>query len=138
LRDLRIFAATNAEALNMVHRALEKQCRVPIQDNADWFGSHLSEMQASKQLTQVFLLAGRLAQLEGQTNDAVNLYLDSIRFAQESNCGGLIIHTAIARTLEALGLAGIKPMESAFDATQCRHIVQVLEQLDEQQETWDK
>jgi hypothetical protein len=137
LENLRVSAATNAEALRIVRGALEQRCRVPIQNSTDWFRTHLGEMITFKELTQVFLLTGRLALLEGQTNDAVNLYLDSIRFAHQTTRGGLTTETAMTRTQEALGMQGLKSIQESLDASQCRRIAVVLEELDAQQESWE-
>lgn len=82
------------------------------------------------------MLAGRLAQMEGQTNNAVEFYLDLIRFAHESNRGGMIIHTATARTHEALAMEGLKSVEPALAAAQCRRIAATLEAVDARQEPW--
>jgi len=134
---LSAFSKTNAEALKIARCALDRQCRVPIENNVDWFRAHLGEMVAIKNLTRVFLVAGRLAQLEGQTNHAVDIYLDSIRLAHESTRGGLIVETAIARVQEALGLEGLKSVSPALDAAQCRRIAAILEELDARQESWE-
>jgi len=134
--DLRAFAATNAEALKIARGTLERQCRVPVKNNQDWFRAHLGEMITFKSLTYAFLLSGRLAQLEGRTNEAVNVYLDSIRFAHESTRGGMITDNATARVQEALGTEALSRLKDSLDVAQNRRIVQVLEELDTRRELW--
>lgn len=51
LQELQIAAATNAEVLKIVRGALEKQCRVPVQNSADWFRAHLREKSTFWNLT---------------------------------------------------------------------------------------
>ena len=138
LEELQTHAASNAAALQLVRTALEQPSLVPIQNHSEWFGKHLKELSTFKDITQVFMLAGRLAQLEGKTNEAVNLYLDSIRFAHKSNRGGVVVHTALVRNQESMGLTGLKTVAAALDAVQCRQIATVLEELDKQQEPWGR
>jgi hypothetical protein len=136
LESLRAFAATNADALKIARVGLEHQCRVPVKNSQEWFRAHLGEMVTFKDLTRVFLLAGRLAQIEGRTNDAVTAYLELIRFAHESTRGGMILETAAARALEGLGTEGLERVQDSLDAAQNRRIAEVLEELDARRESW--
>jgi hypothetical protein len=136
LEELRVLASTNAEALRIARDALDKQCRVPVINSQDWFRSHLGVSISFFQITRVFCLAGRLAQLEGRTNDVVSIYLDLIRFAHESSRGGMITDNAVARTREALGMQGLESVKDSLDAAQNRRIAKVLEEIDDRRESW--
>jgi len=80
--------ATNVEALKLVRLGLSRECRVPLQliknDTNFVDQAHLTEI---KMLAQLICAEGRLAELEGRTNDAATICLGAIRFSQESPRG---------------------------------------------------
>ena len=89
-------------------------------------------------MTWLFLLAGRLDELEGRTNDAVNAYCDLIRFAHESARGGFRIEALVTMAMESMAM---KPLQGLFDslnAEQSRRIARMLEELTARRESWSE
>lgn len=82
----------------------------------------------------LFLAEGRLALLEGRTNDAVNAYLDGIHFAQEFSRGGLLVSRITSIDCEAMISKQLTPLAGGLSATNCRTIATALETLDTKEE----
>jgi hypothetical protein len=130
--ELSSFASSNAAALKLVHDGLKLECRVP----PDYLPSlHLTIAQSILR-GQIYRLGfylcgeGRLAALEGNTNDAAVKYLDAIRFSQESSRGGL------GKTIpfEREASTNLQGTTAGLNGSQCREIARALETVDAKEE----
>ena len=72
--------STNEEALKLVRAGLSHECRVPDDYSAEYVDKLLTDLSSMKKLALLFGAEGRLAELEGRTNDAIKIYLDGRSF----------------------------------------------------------
>ena len=89
LEELRKHLAENAEVLRLVQEGLTKRCRVPISYSTNHLV--LRSLSDVKKLARLLEAAGRLAELERRTNDAARIYLETIRYGEESCRGGVMM-----------------------------------------------
>ena len=136
LTELRLFALTNAEALKVARTGLSRECRVPLKRRTEWFRAHMDDMANFNRLAYAFCLTGRLAWLEGRTNEAINAHLDVIRFAHETARGGLLPDESDSRSMESSALWDLKNFQRSLDAAQNHYVAKSLQDIDERSESW--
>jgi hypothetical protein len=134
--ELAKIVAGNSEALKWLHAGVTKECRVPDNYSTDpllqpqMFG----DLTSLKSLAYLVLTEGRLAEMDGRTNDAVKIYLDGIRFADRSGRGGLMIHKLLSIACEIIATQALQSCETSLDSKQCAEVAKVLEEVDAQAE----
>lgn len=136
--ELRDLVSTNSEAVAMLRVGLSRACRVPPIYSREQFRNHIGERRGLIRLAWALAAEGRLATLDGRTNDAVKTYLHLIRFAHESARGGLIPDAIGTRGGETLGLAGLRKLQDTLDASQSRQIAKTLEEVNTRRQPWSE
>lgn len=127
-QQLRGLVATNAEALKVVRIGLSRQCQVPLGDSPN--STNHVPLAAIKCLAQNLAAEGRLAELEGRTNDAVTSYVDTIRFGCESPRGGGIDHSLVGIAMESIGMSCLENVTASLDAKRCRELASMIERAE--------
>src|SRR6266567_9262222 len=89
--ELRNVVQQNRAALQAVREGLKKECQMPITYDPNFYGSWLPHLTGLKTVVGLLASEGKLADHEGRTKDAVQSYLDVIRFGQEISRGGLVV-----------------------------------------------
>jgi hypothetical protein len=137
LAQLQAMTATNVQALALARTGLSKECRVPLEFSQTYTEKHLVELAGMKMLAQAFITEGKMAELEGRTNDAVKSYLDTVHLANESSRGGVVIDDLVGDAIEGIGTGQLARLADKLDAKACRETAKALEALDIQRPTWD-
>jgi hypothetical protein len=133
--QLAVLVSNNTEALRLFKRGVGEECLVPLHEfkNDSNFTqqSHLMEFRTVAQLIGA---EGRLAELEGRTNDAARIYLNGIRFGQENCRGGLLITRMVGIACERVAMARLEALPDYLDTQNCRAVAQALESISEKEE----
>ena len=133
LEELRKHLAENAEVLKLVREGLEKQCRIAFLFSTNYLD--LRSLGDVKRVARLLEAEGRLAELEGCTNDSARIYLETIRYGQESCRGGVMIDRLVGIACETIGVNALQNVTRALDAATCRATSRQLQQLERQQES---
>jgi hypothetical protein len=125
----------NSEALKFLHEGVTKECLVPEDHSTNIDAGLLGDLASFKTLTSLECLEGELAEMDGKTNDAMKVYLDSIRFAGSFNRGGVLLNKLVGIACEAVAMRALKTLEPSLDAKQCAEAAGVLAEIDAKAET---
>jgi len=131
---LAALVATNGPALDLARAGLKKECRMPENYSRDLAGESMKYMTQMKGLALDICAEGRLKALDGNTNAAVDSYLDAIRFGQESSRGGVIVFKLVGIACEASASEDLRGIIGGADTNACREVVQALETIDSKEE----
>jgi hypothetical protein len=135
--QLDALVSKNADGLKLLHTGLSLESRVPD----DYFSNYVTLImnQAALLKKSVFFLCaeGRLAELDGRTNDAVKIYLEGVRFGEESNRGGVLISKLVGIACEAISLKPLEALNQSLDAKQCAGVAHMLEDIDAKAEPFE-
>lgn len=124
--ELAALVATNQEVLRLARVGLGRECRAPDYNSAQT----LPLLASLKRLALLISAEGRLAELDGRTNDAARIYVEGIRFGQKSSQGGVLIVRLVGLACEAIPTWRLEPLTNSLDAQTCREIAQALEAID--------
>ena len=136
VEQLRETVSANAAALSLARTGLSNECRVPLQFSMAYATNHVHDLVALRMLAQAFAPEGRLAEMEGRTNDAVRSDLDTIHLGIEAGRGGTMLDGMIGVAIESSGLKPLQNISSRLDAQTCREAVTTLETLGAQKPSW--
>ncbi len=130
--------SANAAAVSLARSGLSNQCRVPIQYSESYISNHLDDLACLKRLARAFAAEGMLAEMNGRTNDAVQSFLDTVHFGNESLRGGVLIDGLVGIAIDAIGTSHIQTLVTNLDTRTCRETVAALESVDSQRQTWNE
>jgi len=133
LEELRKHLAENAEVLKLVREGLTKPCRVPISYSTNHFV--LRSLSDVKKLARLLEAAGRLAELEQRTNDAARIYLETIRYGEESCRGGVMMDHLVGIVCGTIGVNSLQKIAGTLDAATCRALSRQLQGIEHGQES---
>ena len=133
LEELRKHVAENAEALKRVREGLAKQCRVPISFSTNYLA--LRSLSDVKRVARLLEAEGRLAELDGCTNDAARIYLETIRYGRESCRGGVMMDRLVGIVCETIGVTSLHKLAGTLDAATCRALTKKLQAIERQKES---
>jgi hypothetical protein len=126
--------ATNAEALRLLRLGLSQECREPVEYTTNYTSQLLPELGSIKQLIFLLLAEGRLAEMDGRTNEAAEIYLEGIRYGAELGHGGLLISELVSIACENGAMSRLQRLTDCMTAVKCREITGVLEMVDDREE----
>ena len=89
-------------------------------------------------MARAFYAEGKLAEMDGRTEDAAESYLDTIRLGDASARGGVVVHWLVGRTIEGMGIEGLYKLRNMLTPKQCRELIHVLQTLDADREPLQK
>jgi hypothetical protein len=134
--ELGDLVAANAGALKLLQTGISKQCRASADYSRSNFNNELlPRLSSLKQFVFLFCAKGRLAESEGRTNDAVQFYVDGIRYGQDVGQGGVLIEKLVSIACQAVAARPLENLRTNLDAKQCTSIAHELESTDAQEET---
>jgi len=133
LEELRKHLAENAEVLKLVREGLAKQCRVPILFSTNHLV--LRSLSDVKRVARLLQAEGRLAELEGRTNDAARVCLETIHYGEESCRGGVMMDRLVGIVCETIGVNSLQKIMGALDARTCRALSKQLQEIERRQES---
>lgn len=130
--ELRTVLDQNSNALVRLRGALDKQWAVPISfGDTNSFPSLMSHLAPAKGFAQLFSAEGRLAELEGRTNDALAAYTQCIRLGQKLTHGSLMIQDLVGIACKAIGTKELHRIFPAASDTSLRHVLNDLAVVDQ-------
>jgi hypothetical protein len=132
---LRALVASNAESLRLVRVGLVRECCVPLEYSTNFLGPLMSRLSSFKSLAGALKAEGRVAELDGHTNDAAGIYLETIQFGHESARGGLVINYLVGLSCQRIGATALLRISNDLDARTCRSAIERLNELEQKRET---
>jgi hypothetical protein len=135
--DLRNVVQQNRAALQAVREGLKKECQMPLTYDLNFYNSWFPHLAGLKALVYLLAAEGKLAEQEGRTTDAVQSYLDAIRFGQEMSRGGLVVEKLVGMACEELGLRRLRKLVPTLTPAESRKISKALEEIDQKREPWE-
>jgi len=132
VEELRKHLAENADVLRLVREGLAKQCRIPLLFSTNDLVLHsLSDVA---RLARLLEAEGRLAELERRTNDAARIYLETIRYGEESCRGGVLIDHLVGIASETRCVNSLQKIMGTLDAATCRALSKQLHEIERRRE----
>lgn len=138
LELFRTFVATNAEALRLLQLGLSRTSTVPLATFITNQSQLVADLGTIKRLAQFNVTVGRLAELEGRTNEALTIYLQGLRLAWEANRGGVWIHELVAIACENIAFNLLTNLAVKVPPVENRAIIAGLEQVDATTTSWEE
>jgi hypothetical protein len=132
--ELATLIATNTETLKLVRLGLSRECREPVEYSTNYTTKLLPELGSFKQVVFLLCAEGRLAEMDGRTNDAAGIYLDGIRFGAELGRGGVLISELVSIACENAAMSRLQRLTDWVSAAKCREVASVLQTLDDREE----
>ncbi len=132
--ELRNAVEQNRAALQAVRQGLTKQCRMPLTNDTQYLSQGTQNLIELRKLAYQFIGEGKLAEIEGRRADAVQSYLDAIRFGQEIGRGGLMTVKSGGIGCETLGLRPLLRLVPQLTPEESRRLSRALEEIDGKRE----
>ena len=126
--------AMNAEPLKLVKLGLSRECREPVEYSESYAMQLLPELANFKQLVFLFCAEGRLAEMDGRTNDAAGIYLEGIRYGAELGRGGVLMSELVSLACENLAMSRLQRLTGWATAAKCREVAGGLQTVDAREE----
>ena len=134
---LRAMLATNQESLRLFQVGLTRTCLVPAGKILTNISAGFSQdLTATKRLAQLQIAVGRLAELEGRTNDAVAAYISGMRYGNEVSRGGFVTHRLAGVACEAIARGHLTTVATDVSEADTRRNIRELEALEAEAVSW--
>jgi hypothetical protein len=128
--QLAALVSKNTEALKTLRAGLAKQSRVPDDYSISNMNNVMNQLSALKKSIFFVCAEGRLAEMDGHTNAAANIYMDGMRFGEESSRDGNLISKLVGIACDAIALKPLESLPPSLDAKQCAEVARELEAID--------
>jgi len=138
LQALHLCIRSNATALELVRMGLSRKCSAPTEATILNFTNVHVALSGQKRLAQLLNGEGRLAELEGRTNDAVRSYLDCVRLGNEVSRGGFAINRLVGVACEAIGGSALSRLAPTLSRDASMVVITDLMTLDTNAVTWNE
>jgi hypothetical protein len=132
--ELKAFFTTNAPAMERGRRGLSRECRTPSDYSNDFMGQFIYTGMNVKELALAFNAQGKLAMLEGRTNDAVECYLDCIKVGEKFSHGAFMRARLVGIAYETIGRNGLQQFKTSLPEADSRKLALTLETIDDEEE----
>lgn len=130
----RALAAMSAEPNALVQAGLHKPCRVRIEVSEEYLDSHQKNLAELKGLTRCLIARGKVAHLEGRTDEAFQSYAEAYQFAHEIGRGGLAMDYLIHLSCKMVVLEQFKPIIPSLSGPQCREMLAMIDRIEKEEE----
>ena len=133
--SLGAYLSDNREAMRFIRLGLTRESRVSYPLDKNYIQRRIQEKWWNIRKAGTLLeFEGRLAELEGRTNDAANAYLDFIRFSHEAYRGGPLIDAMIGFACEIQAIRPFAKLVPGLSANECRASIAILDQIESHRE----
>lgn len=132
--ELRGVLESNARALELVRLGLTHDYCVPLHYTSDDLDDSFGALSGFKALARLLKAEGRLAELDGRTNDAARSYLTCVQFGEASGHGGMVMHRMVAAACGALGVQELRRLLPALDGAGQKMLLDGLAKVQANQE----
>ena len=122
--ELAAIVEQNRPALEQARRALQNECMVAVDWNADQAGlqTHMDQGASLRGLARAFAAAARQANSEGRTEDAVQYGLDMFNLAAATSRGGLLIDRMLGGAIYYTGLYSLREQVPQLTRDDCARL----------------
>jgi hypothetical protein len=128
--DLLLFITNNASALAEMREGLKHESLIPWDLDTNYIHNEITNLMAFKRLALTMAKEGELAEMEGRTNEAAKIYLETMEFANKSLHGGTMIDRLVAIACEYYGRRGMERIAWTLPAQESRKAASKIEELD--------
>jgi hypothetical protein len=135
--ELRTIVGQNRAALQAVRQGLTKECQMPLTNDAQYLSQETHHLIQLRKLAFQLIGEGKLAEIEGRRADAVQSYLDEIRFGQEVGRGGLMVEKLLGIACERVGLSVLQGLAPKLSSEESSKLTKALEEIDGRRERWE-
>lgn len=136
--QLRTMIAATTQTLELLRLGLSRDCRFPADRFLTNAVANLQTLYSLKKLAQLLEANGRLAELDGRTNDAIASYVDAIKFGNEISRGGFMVNRLVGIACENIGQTPLIRLTPTLSPEQARHLTSALEAIDARPVSWDE
>lgn len=138
LEALQSCIRSNAAALELIRTGLSRKCSAPTEAMILNFTNMIYVLAGPRHLAQLLNGEGRLAELEGRTNDAVRSYLDCVRLGNEVSRGGFVINRLVGVACEAIGGSALSRLAPTLSHDASVVVIADLMTLDTNAVAWNE
>ena len=138
LEALQSCIRSNAAALALIRTGLSRECSLPTASIILNFTNMMTDLAGQKRLAQLLNGEGRLAEVEGRTNDAVRSYIDCIRLGNEVSRGGVLINRMVGMACEAIGCSALARIFPKLSREQSVAVISELTAMETNAVTWNE
>lgn len=130
--DLQVFLSANQKSLELVREGLRHRSLSPVSVTYDSATSRkiLDQLGSIKRLGVLLAGEGRLAELNGNPEGAVDGYVEAMRFGQECSRGGVMVERLTGRAIEHIALTELRRAILSLNAKDVRRGLADLQKLD--------
>jgi len=138
--ELAAIVQQNASALELVREALQKECMVTVDwsPGQDGFNSHGGQGGAMRELARALAAAARQAKIEEKIEEAIGYGLESLKLAEATARGGLMIDRMVAAPVYMLGLMTLRNQVTGLTHDDCVKLREIIENSSLQLEPIDE
>ncbi len=136
--ETRQFVRANQEVFRKIRDGLKLESMVVFPGGVDattHAGTHLPELKTFKMLGRGLVAEGLIAASEGRRADALEHYLECVRFGQACSRGGALIDRLVGFALERMGINHLSEMQNTSDVSEIKNLVRALERLEAEAES---
>lgn len=138
ITTLSSFINTNSESWRLLQLGLARNCSVHTAEFLTNNPSLIGDGMAIKRLANLGLAMGRLAELEGRTNDAIAAYLTGIRLGNKASQGGFVIHRLIGISCEIPARYQLTKLATNLSPAEMKAVCVALEAADAETVPWEE
>jgi hypothetical protein len=128
--------AANREAIARARKGLDKPFQVPVVYHVDYIIGVLMRDAGSIRggLVRGLTAEGRLAVIQGRTDDATTSYSDQIRLGEAMSHHVPMMGYLMSIAVESTGLHNLRDLRDKLSPDQCRPVIHLLQEIDGKRE----
>ncbi len=128
--------AASREAIEKGRAGLDRPFQVPVVYDLNDISTRLMNESGAIRggFARMLFAQGRLAELQGQLDQAVQSFLDLARLGDAMSHKVPSLPHLVSTAIATQGLHGLRSIRSRLTGDQCRRVIAVLEDLDERRE----
>ncbi|MBI3462956.1 MAG: hypothetical protein HY000_07825 [Planctomycetes bacterium] len=124
--ELQAFVSTNAAVLREARAALKLPFELPV--GYESLGDLTLYSSELRDVARALYAEGKLAELEGRTDDAVASYMDGVQLGRAILRDGLAVHYLVGLAVDDLGASGLRRIRNSLTCIQSRALLAEIEQ----------
>jgi len=136
--ELADFVAQNTEPLAELRLALALPSVVTVEMAETWLARHTSELMNSKNAALSLGAQARLCALNGDTNAALAIVLDALRFSDSIQRGGVYIDYLVGSACELIAIHALTNLLAGLDFKSCQQVLSQLEGIENRHEPFER
>ena len=128
------FVRTNEVPLAAIGRSLQQELLVPVKNSREWMTSHVEDMAKIKRAVHSLITAAKVAEADGKSDEALQIYLDALTLSYRIVRGGLVFDYQNGLSYKALVLEAIEDAVPKMSSADSKRILLTLDRLENDQE----